>query len=83
MTPHIATEDSRAKTYDVFVSYKHLDAEIRDIIVEALQAAELSVGWDAKLVSEEWRRQLADRINNCELRRDGELAELQARLAAA
>jgi hypothetical protein len=43
MTPNIATGDFRAKTYDVFISYRHLDAEIRDIVVEALQAAKLSV----------------------------------------
>jgi len=37
MTTHIA-DDFRAKSYDVFVSYKHLDVDVRDILIEALQA---------------------------------------------
>ena len=64
MTTYTA-DDFRAKTYDVFVSYKRLDADVRDILIEALQAAKLSVWWDSKLVSGAWRPQLADRINNC------------------
>jgi hypothetical protein len=66
MTTHTA-DDFRAKSYDVFVSYKHLDTDVRDILVEALQAAKLSVWWDTKLVSGAWRPQLADRINSCKL----------------
>ena len=33
--PHSA-EEFRAKAYDVFVSYKHIDAEPRDVLIEAL-----------------------------------------------
>ncbi len=62
-----AADDFRAKNYDVFISYKHLDAAIRDALVEALQEAKLSYWWDAKLVSGAWRPQLADRINYCKL----------------
>lgn len=65
--PYHFTDDFRAKSFDVFVSYKHLDADIRDIVVEALEAAKLSVWWDAKLVSGMWRPQLAHRINHCKL----------------
>lgn len=57
----------RAKQYDVFVSYSHFDADVRDIFVEALQEAKLSVWWDAKLMSGAWRPQLAHRIVNCKL----------------
>src|ERR1700730_7765917 len=64
MTTHTG-DDFRAKSYDVFVSYKRLDADVRDILIEALLAAKLSVWWDTKLVSGAWRPQLADRINNC------------------
>ena len=64
MTTHTA-DDFRAKQYDVFVSYKRLDAGIRDVLIEALHAAKLSVWWDSKLQSGAWRPQLADRINNC------------------
>lgn len=60
-------DDVRFKPHDVFVSYRHLDAEIRDILVEAFTENGLTVWWDAKLVSEEWRPQLAQRINHCRL----------------
>jgi len=63
----IAADDFRAKSYDVFISYKHLDAAIRDALVEALQEAKLTVWWDAKLVSGAWRPRLAERINYCKL----------------
>lgn len=66
MTAH-NPDDFRTKSYDVFVSYKHLDAEIRDVLIEALEAARLSVWYDAKLVSGPWRPQLAERINHCKL----------------
>ena len=42
MTPN-AANDFRAKSYDVFVSYRNVDAEVRDILIEALQGAKLSV----------------------------------------
>ena len=64
MTTHNA-DDFRAKSYDVLVSYQRADDAARDILIEALQAAKLSVWWDSKLVSGAWRPQLADRINNC------------------
>ncbi len=67
MTTHFAPDDFRARTYDVFISYRHLDAAIRDALVEALEAAKLSVWWDAKLVSAAFRPQLAERIRNCKL----------------
>ena len=60
-------DDFRAKQYDVFVSYKHLDHERRDVLISALKAEGLSVWWDAKLVSEEWRPQLAEKIRNSNL----------------
>jgi cold shock CspA family protein len=66
MKDHTAN-DFRAKSYDVFISYKNLDADVRDILVEALEVAGLSVWWDAKLVSGAFRPQLAGRINNCKL----------------
>ena len=62
-----AADDFRAREYDVFVSYKHLDAEARSVLVEALEAAGLSVWYDGKLVSGAFRPQLADRINHCKL----------------
>jgi tetratricopeptide (TPR) repeat protein len=67
MKRDIAPEDFRTKTYDVFISYRHLDAEIRDVLAEALHEAKLSVWWDAKLVSGAFRTQLAERIRNCKL----------------
>src|SRR5271157_432754 len=60
-------EQIRAKHYDVFVSYKRSNGDIRDALIDALQEAKLSVWWDAKLVSGHWRQQLADRIVNCKL----------------
>ena len=66
MTPN-AANDFRAKSYDVFVSYRNVDAEVRDILIEALQGAKLSVWWDVKLASGAFRPQLAERINNCRL----------------
>ena len=67
MPPHFAPDDFRAKAYDVFVSYKHSDAERRDVLIKALQAADLSVWWDAKLVSGAWRPQLANGVIRCKL----------------
>jgi hypothetical protein len=67
MKRDIPTEDFRAKTYDVFISYRHLDAEIRDVLVEALEAAGFSVWWDAKLVSGALRPQLAEHIRTAKL----------------
>jgi tetratricopeptide (TPR) repeat protein len=55
----------RAKPYDVFISYKRVDADIRDLVVEALEAAKITFWWDAKLQSGQWRAQLAERINAC------------------
>src|SRR5262245_61902079 len=66
MATHTA-DDFRAKTYDVFVSYKRLDADIRDVLIGALQGAGLSVWWDAKLQSGKWRPQLAERIRKVKL----------------
>src|SRR5262249_56311486 len=66
MTAHTA-DNFRAKIYDVFVSYKHLDAEVRDILIEALEAEHLTVWWDAKLATGAFRPQLSDRINTCKL----------------
>ncbi len=60
-------DDFRAKSFDVFVSYKRLDAEIRDLLSEALEAAGFSVWSDAKLQSGKWRPQLAERIRSCKL----------------
>jgi hypothetical protein len=60
-------EPIRAKHYDVFVSYKRSNGDIRDALIEALQEAKLSVWWDAKLQSGPWREQLADRIVNSKL----------------
>ena len=62
-----AADDFRAREYDVFVSYKRLDADIRDILIAALEAAGLSVWWDAKLQSGKWRPQLAERIRSTKL----------------
>lgn len=66
MTAH-AADAFRAREYDVFVSYKRLDADIRDLLIEALQAAGLTVWWDAKLQSGKWRPQLAERIRSSKL----------------
>ena len=66
MTPH-AADDFRAREFDVFISYKRLDADIRDLLIEAFEAAGLSVWWDAKLQSGKWRPQLAERIRSSKL----------------
>lgn len=71
--PERRNEDQRdldaelAKHHDVFVSYKRDDFEIRDHLVEALEAAGLSVWWDAKLRSGPFRTQLAEKINTSKL----------------
>ena len=55
MTRHIAPDDFRAKSHDVFISYKRANGELRDALIEALEASHLSVWWDAKLQSGAWR----------------------------
>ncbi|MFM1814666.1 MAG: hypothetical protein RLZ98_1361 [Pseudomonadota bacterium] len=67
MTVDSHDRDFQIKNFDVFISYRHLDADIRDVLVAALEAAKLSVWWDAKLVSGVFRAQLAERINHCKL----------------
>ncbi len=66
MTVHPA-DDFRAKEFDVFISYRHLDADIRDVVKDALEAANITVWYDGKLVSGAFRPQLADRITFCKL----------------
>lgn len=61
------TDKIVARDFDVFVSYRHLDSDVRDVLVAALEAAGLSVWWDAGLVSEEFRPQLAERIRTCKV----------------
>ena len=67
MTPHIAPDDFRAKSHDVFISYKRANGDIRDLLIDALEAAKLSFWWDGKLVSGPWRKQLSARIVNSKL----------------
>ena len=64
--PDIA-DNFRAKTYDVFVSYKREDDAARATLVEELEAAGYVVFWDAKLNNDDWKDELRDEINRCKL----------------
>jgi hypothetical protein len=67
MKPDIATDDFRAKTYDVFISYKRgeNDDAACQVLVDALEAAGYDVFWDTKLNHDDWKGQLRDQINRC------------------
>lgn len=66
MTLHDA-EDFRAKSYDVFVSYKHDDDDARAVLVGALESAGYDVFWDAKLNHGDWKDELRQRINRSKI----------------
>ena len=65
MTSYFAPNDYRAKTYDVFVSYKREDDHAREVLVLALESAGYEVFWDAKLNNDDWKGELRDEINRC------------------
>ena len=67
MTSHFAPNDYRAKTYDVFVSYKREDDHAREVLVLALELAGYEVFWDAKLNHDDWKGELRDEINRSKL----------------
>ena len=67
MTSYFAANDYRAKTYDVFVSYKREDDSAREVLVLALESAGYEVFWDAKLNNDDWKGELRDEINRCKL----------------
>ena len=64
--PDIA-DDFRAKFYDVFVSYKREDDAARAVLVAALQREGFDPWWDAKLGQGDFRDQLRDQINRCDV----------------
>ena len=55
MTPPIAPGDFRAKSYDVFISYRREDDAARAVLVDALEAAGYDVFWDAKFSHGDWK----------------------------
>jgi hypothetical protein len=61
------SEEIRAKHYDVFVSYKRKDDAAREVLCKALQDAGFEPWWDAKLGRGDFRDQLRDEINRCDL----------------
>ena len=63
----IGPETERAKSYDVFVSYKRADAAAREVLIDALKAEGFDPWWDAKLGAGNWRHQLRDEINRCDV----------------
>ena len=60
-------EQIRAKHYDVFVSYKREDDAARDVLIAALQKEGFEPWWDAKLGHGDFRHQLRDEINRCDV----------------
>lgn len=62
MTLQVA-DDFRAKSYDVFVSYKREDDDARAVLVTALESAGYNVFWDTKLNHDDWKGELRDEIN--------------------
>jgi tetratricopeptide (TPR) repeat protein len=60
-------EDYRAKSYDVFVSYKREDDEARAELVKGLEAAGYEVFWDGKLNHDDWKSELRDEINRSKM----------------
>ena len=60
-------EQIRAKHYDVFVSYKREDDTARDVLIAALQKEGFDPWWDAKLGQGDFRHQLRDEINRCDV----------------
>ena len=60
-------EQIRAKHYDVFVSYKREDDAARDVLIAALQKEGFDPWWDAKLGQGDFRHQLRDEINRCDV----------------
>src|ERR1044072_5632933 len=60
-------ETVRAKKYDVFVSYKREDDAAREVLCVALQNAGFDPWWDAKLGQGDFRDQLRDQINRCDV----------------
>jgi hypothetical protein len=60
-------EQIRAKHYDVFVSYKREDAAARDVLIAALRKEGFEPWWDAKLGHGDFRHQLRDEINRCDV----------------
>jgi TIR domain len=66
MKPNIA-EDIRAKTYDVFISYKREDDAARAVLAAALEREGFDPWWDAKLGQGDFRNQLRDEINRCDV----------------
>ncbi len=60
-------EEIRAKHYDVFVSYKREDDATRDVLIAALQKDGFEPWWDAKLGQGDFRDQLRDEINRCDV----------------
>ena len=67
MTSYFAPDDYRAKSYDVFISYKREDDHAREVLVLALESAGYEVFWDAKLNNDDWKGELRDEINRCKL----------------
>ncbi len=67
MTPHIAPDHFRAKSYDVFISYKRGDDAARAALVDALEDAGYEVFWDTKLNHGDWKGELRHEINRCKL----------------
>jgi hypothetical protein len=63
----IAAETYRAKNYDVFVSYKREDDAPRAVLVAALEREGFEPWWDAKLGHGDFRHQLRDQINRCDV----------------
>ncbi len=60
-------EEIRAKHYDVFVSYKREDDAAREVLCNALKNAGFDPWWDAKLGQGDFRDQLRDEINRCDV----------------
>jgi hypothetical protein len=67
MTSYFAPNNYRAKSYDVFISYKREDDHAREVLVLALESAGYEVFWDAKLNNDDWKGELRDEINRCKL----------------
>lgn len=57
----------QAKRYDVFISYKREDDAAREVLCSALQQAGFEPWWDAKLGQGDFRDQLRDEINRCDV----------------
>ena len=67
MTPPVAPDDFRAKSYSAFISYKREDDAARAVLTAALEREGFDPWWDAKLGQGDFRDQLRNQINRCDV----------------